>query len=1180
MMSKGNRLLAFLCLVLLFHVVASRVLDLEPRQQDGPQDASPSLSPSPSPTQRASQTGEVAATTTNGSSDEEETASASPRGSATSASDNASVAPTPSGLSEDDSNIDLFNATIPEGQLPLQPEITPGWAVSGVLLLLSGAVYTLIGIKNTWLHTFFSTAYLASLGTAVLIVYVMEPPISSGIQGAYVVAVALTGLILGGVTTFFKEVTEGLGCMLGGFCLSMWLLCLRPGGLFHASSSKIVFIACLTLGSFAFYFSRYTRDYALIVCIAFSGATVAVLGIDCFSRAGLKEFWAYIWDLNENIFPLGATTYPMTRGIRVEIAAIILIFLAGIISQMKLWRIIKERRAERAAKRAEGQRNLEAEEANVGRQIEAENARERREWERAYGSGEGQSTAGSSDSATDCEKHPEKAVDGKSSRAQSTVHVQAIEMDDMKSTGSAEAPTQKAPGGIMVSPKENDGIVTVRVARDDDTLPAAIGEGGEDLDEKRPPPQDQGVQNIAPGAHVAGYSSGEPAAPAPHVVPLPFKVPNEGDKGLNQDDDRSSVATFAADEVEDARDVNKRHSMAKRLSQSSIQLLRRVSHRTARSSQHEPSHSQEELVIPKAPRGDDDGSVAATMDIASLDGDDRSVAGESRRSFEINAELADKDKSDPTSGNQKTPTTAQQPDVASAHADKHISTAETVATDILNAADIEGGGKNEGAAPTAPADRLSMATAVEAAQEEETLAARSIQQSPKASVKGKSVASVESTPASLTQERLPIALSRVAMSYRTNEWAKHLSHADMPEPDTLQLNDYVAEEMTANPKNEVARPLNVEELQQTANTGAPAPNPPLQFDPQSLTALTRADSRQSSKSPVVPSGARDTMMTSTTAASVVPGLYKHSNQSGPLNHQASMTGIRRSSTNLHIQPITEEAQDVQAKRRNSSGADSFVPSSPVAAFVADRPPVPGVVSYSSPQTLLGQREMFLRNKSNPPLPSMMTMPDMQGAARTPSESGSLYNYPAYGSQPLPRARDNDDMPMAQRKELMRQSGLLRSSGSYGSLPPGAVTYTPPPAASAETLAFDSHQPQRYSTLPSEAARNSQLANFRQSVQQDLRAGTPLGGQGSGRETPFHSAQATGAGGNDLKRSLDVQRSLLLSQKEAEAQRREMERWEKERGDRAFAARMQSGDLMEAHRDIMRRMQSQANVKDE
>ncbi|KAM0281343.1 hypothetical protein ACHAQH_003611 [Verticillium albo-atrum] len=1114
------------------------------------------------------------------SGDEEETGSASTTtGSATGDSDRVSATPTPSGLSDDDGNIDLFNATIPEGHLPLQPEITPGWAVSGVLLLISGAIYALIGIKNPWLHTFFSTAYLASLGTAVLIVYVMEPPISSGIQGAYVVAVALTGLILGGVTTFFKEVTEGFGCMLGGFCLSMWLLCLKPGGLLPASSSKIVFIACLTLGSFGFYFSRYTRDYALIVCISFSGATVAVLGIDCFSRAGLKEFWAYIWDLNENIFPLGATTYPMTRGIRVEIAAIILICLAGIISQMKLWRIIKERRAERAAKRAEGQRNLEAEEANVGRQIEAENARERREWERAYGNGETQSTVGSSDSVTDCEKNIKGTGGSKSSRAQSTVQVQAIEMDDMQSsTGSADLPVKKAAEGIMVSPEVNDGMVTVRVARDDDTLPAAMGEAGEDLDEKRPPVEERELQSNQPGAKGVGYSSADATAPAPQVVPLPFKVPTEEEKGQKQDDDRSSVATFA-DEAETLPSANKRHSMAKRLSQSSIQLLRRVSHRTSRSIHHDTSNSQEDLVPQNFPRDDDDGSVAATMDIASLDGDDRSVAGESRRSIEINAEFADKDEAKQASELKQVPALHNLAEVASP-ADKHISTAETVATDILNATQAEESGTVEVAESTAPAKRTSMSTAIDAALEEATLAARSAEISQKVSEKGKSVVSVESTPASLTQERLPNALSRVAMSYRTNEWAKHLSHADMPEPETLQLNDYAPEEAIEHQKKEIAKPLNVEELQQTATTGTPAPNPPPQSDPRALTALTRADSRQSSKSAAVPSGARETAASSA-AASAAPSLYKHSNQSGALNRQPSMTGMRRMSTNLHIQPITEESHDiVQVSRRDSSGANCFTPSSPVASFVADRSPVPGVVSYSSPQTLLGQREMFLRNKSNPSLPGTATMPDLYTATRTPSESGSLYNYPTYGSQPLPQAQDDDDIPMAQRKELMRQSGLLRSSGSYGSLMPGATMYAPSPAVSVESLAFDSHQPQRYSTLPSEAARQSQLANFRQSVQSDLRSGAPLGGQGSGRETPFHNAQATGAGGNDLKRSLDVQRSLLLSQKEAEAQRREMERWEKERGDRAFAARMQSGDLMEAHRDIMRRMQGKANVKDE
>jgi hypothetical protein len=33
----------------------------------------------------------------------------------------------------------------------------------------------------------------------------------------------------------------------------------------------------------------------LIVCTSISGATALVLGIDCYSRAGLKEFWLYIW---------------------------------------------------------------------------------------------------------------------------------------------------------------------------------------------------------------------------------------------------------------------------------------------------------------------------------------------------------------------------------------------------------------------------------------------------------------------------------------------------------------------------------------------------------------------------------------------------------------------------------------------------------------------------------------------------------------------------------------------------------------------------------------------------------------------------------------------------------------------------------------------------------------------
>ena len=155
-------------------------------------------------------------------------------------------------------------------------------------MLITGVTYTLVGIKNRWIHTFFSTAYITALGVAVLIVYVMNIPVSNAIQGGYVVAVIMSGCAVGAASMFFKELTEGLGCALGGFCVSMWLLCLVPGGLLQSVPSKAIFIAVFTLVGFGFYFSRWTRDWALIGMISFAGATVTVLGIDCYSRAGLK----------------------------------------------------------------------------------------------------------------------------------------------------------------------------------------------------------------------------------------------------------------------------------------------------------------------------------------------------------------------------------------------------------------------------------------------------------------------------------------------------------------------------------------------------------------------------------------------------------------------------------------------------------------------------------------------------------------------------------------------------------------------------------------------------------------------------------------------------------------------------------------------------------------------------
>ena len=180
-------------------------------------------------------------------------------------------------------------------ELPIDPIITPAIGIAGAILLCTGLAYTIIGIKHKWLLVFLSAFYLAGLSITVLIIYVMEPPVSDAIQGAYFVAAFFTGIIFGGVSLIFKEVTEGFGCIVGGFCISMWFLVLKPGGLIESSTGRAIMIGVFSALGWSLAFSQYTRTYGTIICTSFGGAMITMIGVDCFSRAGLKEFWIYLW---------------------------------------------------------------------------------------------------------------------------------------------------------------------------------------------------------------------------------------------------------------------------------------------------------------------------------------------------------------------------------------------------------------------------------------------------------------------------------------------------------------------------------------------------------------------------------------------------------------------------------------------------------------------------------------------------------------------------------------------------------------------------------------------------------------------------------------------------------------------------------------------------------------------
>lgn len=980
----------------------------------------------------------------------------------------------------------------------------------------------------------------------------MTLPVSDGVQGAYVVACVCTGAILGGAATIFKELTESLGCLLGGFCLSMWLLTLHEGGLLTNTAGKTIFIIVFTLAGFVLYFSRFTRAYALIWAISFSGATATVLGIDCFSKAGLKEFWAYIWALNDNLFPSGADTYPLTRGIRVEIALIIILSLIGMISQLKLWRVIQEHRAKRMEARAEAQKQRDIEEATVGEQVEAQAAVDRQEWEAAYGGKASRSLNSSKDSGISEINEKKGRVSQTVVRADSNDGDRVIELSDMSNPKSLHPVTRSKDESaeIDLAKSDNEGRTVIRTAEDD----AAAGANNSTTAtqgkvwvaradrEARPASPDRNSRR-----------SSKPNIPA--VTPLPFRVPEDDERDNRSD--RSSFATFAADDDDRSVTLSKRASRAslgKRLSISSGHLLHSMSRNSLRSTQskrktgefpptglaHEWTGSQEDLVLET--RVDRDaGSVAATIDDLSTD-DNAANLKEADPNFalELTAELSEQ------VPNADEPTTS--PNTGKPLARTPNSTADTIGTDAPNA--VEGSqALPQTGTPEKPASAAPSTT---------------------------------STPASLTKDRLPTGPSRVASTYRTNEWAKHLSQADIPEPEKLQPSQNMTKEETANDA-EIAAPVNTEALQQTAENATPAPAMVRSQSPSTPQLVSRSSSRTSAVKGqglgiTVPLNPEVAPQSTLVKASGPPSVHATRGFK-----KRTVSAGQRAADN-HVQPIAEEQSNaLYAEPQHMQDGLNSGRASPISVDYSSpspRAPVPGVVSYTSPQTLLGKREMLIRSRSS--IMGMST-PDPRTYSPQPpaSDGGSLHNSPSYNSL---MGQDADDMPLSQRKQLMRQSSIMSGNGSRPTSN-AAIPYVNVPGQTSQTMTeasnFNSHQPVRHSILPSQQARDAQLASFRNSVTQDVRAASPAIAdtgvtRNSGRDYLPSQLHQAAMNTQDVRRSLDQSRNMLLNQKSQEAQRKEMERMQKERNDRAMEEGMRSNpQLIDAHRDAMRRLQGSA-----
>ncbi|KAL4948429.1 hypothetical protein BDW69DRAFT_92618 [Aspergillus filifer] len=1035
---------------------------------------------------------------------------------------------------------DEGNSTAP-GELPLKPSVTPALGVGGFILLATGAVLALIGVRNLWVHVFLSSAFLTSLGVTVLIIYVMNPPVRVAIQGAYLVAIFFTGITFGALAIVFKELAEGLGCLLGGFCASMWLLSTRSGGLIQSTDAKTGFIGAMSIAFYAVSFSHYTRPYGLIGATSISGATAFALGIDCYSKAGLKEFWLYLWTLNDDLFPLGTNTYPVTRYIKVELAVTVIVAIMGVISQLRLWKVVRERRAKEEEKRQEEQRQKDEAEAEVAKRLEEDNTKERMEWEAKYGD---------HDTFESSSTIPELAAG--SSR---TCHTDEADVKDKDGDDEKASISDSAVSYRCSDCRARGDDATSAVSGDTRSCSETHQEDAEGSDEKAR------------------------ATDSPDTEDMDQRYPNPLRAAAVADDRRSDMTAVVGSETVSV--YSKRLSM----------LSRGASLRSAKSSPKPVTESQEALIT----RDDDDDGTSTTRGVAEeadLDSDrdtvsvgshykavldeeqpatqDKSAAdssqpetvvgglheqlkqGESHEVKEteqpaaseqsqilVNDEAVDESKSNSeprddeqtvvaaTSAHSEEP----QKEVPTDHQPEKQETF-TKSSEAEPAVQQEANQQGAAVTETAPSqigDTIQRADSTKEAREkltegkrdgeEETKGRKEAQlgkdsttkssdDTPKDSNVRQSLTTQETRSSEKSQkkkeperlvaetvERIPKHTSRVVQAFRMNEWAKHLASADIPEPEPIHPFEYER----SDEQEETAKPVNIPELLQTALNA----QPPAAVENRTSFAndtndiyfahdtRTGSQKKRRSKSPKRLSG--QSIGSAQNFSQTLPPVVQPQ-PPAQLGHAANP------STATLLSPVEQAREDLERAKPQWKG----------------------------PAPLIAVREDMMRSR----LSSVSLPTDAHGRHSTQPDRMPMVR----PSSTFPIAEeDDDDIPLSQRRTMLHQQVPITNAPAPAPAPP----------------------PRRNNSgLPSRANSPAVLAAWRESVREDLaerrdplklgQSPSPIPGDRSASPSPF---------GQLPQRNVSSP-AIMIGDKIAEG--------------------MQRGDMSDLHREAMRRMQAKAN----
>ncbi|KDN49517.1 hypothetical protein RSAG8_02219, partial [Rhizoctonia solani AG-8 WAC10335] len=318
----------------------------------------------------------------------------------------------------------------------------------------------------------------------------INPP-SKAVRGMFLLASAVAGVMGGGLSIFFWKHTKYFIGAWGGFALALWIQCFHEGGLIRQISYRWIFYAGCAVVGFILCTIPKIHYNVLLVSTAIVGASATILGVDCYTTAGLKEF--YIWNLGfMRLFPVFyniGMPYPLYQTMQIELGLIAAVALMGGAVQFRMLGLLKRRLKEISEEQR--RREEDAEIAAADRLGAFDEQLE--EWEKQHGNLVGKdfsSSGGLTPTAT--------AYDGRPSSQFSLLNgpnSQFSLLNGPKSAGLASTPGAKS-GDYFAVPLQSPKTATVATP----DQPGASGISGRPQSIGVLPVLDLGTDDLAGGA--------------------------------------------------------------------------------------------------------------------------------------------------------------------------------------------------------------------------------------------------------------------------------------------------------------------------------------------------------------------------------------------------------------------------------------------------------------------------------------------------------------------------------------------------------------------------------------------------------------------------------------------------------------------------------------------------------